>query len=66
MVRAIRWLRLWRGHPAGSRDDNRDRDITFGQRLELVRRGVAAWDEPEHPEPPKQKKRQRESAVDVQ
>lgn len=63
VVRPIRWLRLWNGHPAGSRDDKRDEAITQGQRIEFVRRGVAEWaDEPQ----PKKKRNQRESAAETQ
>ncbi len=58
MVRAVRFIREWRGKMG--RDDKRDIDMTFGQRELLVMRGFAEWVD----DPPKQERRkqQRESA----
>lgn len=62
MIRAVRFIREWRGKIG--RDDKRDIDLTFGQRELLVGRGFAEWED-EVPEKPK-KKPQRESAVEQQ
>jgi len=59
MVRAVRFIREWRGKMG--RDDKRDEYLTFGQRELLVMRGFAEWDDSSLK--PEKRKHQRESAV---
>lgn len=65
MIRAVRFIREWRGKIG--RDDKRDEYLTFGQRELLVMRGFAEWEDAEKPATPQRKgKNQRESAVEQQ
>ena len=54
MIRAVRFIREWRGKLG--RDDVRDVDLTNGQRELLIARGFAEWIE----DPPQRKRNQRE------
>lgn len=45
MIRAVQFIREWRGKLG--RDDVRDIELTYGQRELLVQRGFARWDEAE-------------------